>query len=826
MQLRRVSSVSVRWGAAVLVMLPLWLLVGPTQQASADHTPFDRPLFIAPEIVVEAGDRVQLVADEAQVQVLDGGPTEMWLYNGTFPGPTIRQIASATGPAPVTVNLRNALEGKGPLTLHHHGNHSTPTNDGRSHNDIYVPDALIPQGADRDYVFEAWEDGATERGATQWYHDHLHGATTRNVAMGLAGMYIIEDPNDPAGLPSGRYEIPLMLTSAQFDADNQIMVPDIGGFLQVGDHDLVNGVPQPYFDAEPTLYRFRTLNAAAAKYYGLELWTGPDGTGTRIPIIVLGTEAGLMEAPLPTTANLLMGPAERLDLVFDLTGREGETVYLRTRDPNPIDGIPIATGDLMELRVGDTVTGAPGAVPATLRTDWPDLALQPIVAERTITFDRPTTGPNAGRWSVGNEVFDEERFLAEVELGTTEKWIFRNTTNVPHVVHIHDVDQHLVRRVNAAGAEVPAAPWEVHKESWLLPPQSSFEILIRFTDHLGPYLFHCHVLEHEDNGMMSQFLVVEETTTTTAPETTTTTAAPETTTTTAAPETTTTTAPETTTTTTTTTHETTPTTVAPALTTTTGVFTTTSTLPATTSTTVVGGAVDDDPFSDDDGSVFEGDIEKLAAAGITRGCNPPDNDRFCPELPVNRGQMAAFLGRALGLTDSGRRDFVDDDDSGFEVEIERLAHAGITLGCNPPTNDRFCPDDPVTRGQMAAFLRRALEDRLGAGLPAEFVDDGDSPFEGDIEWLASTGVTRGCNPPANDRFCPDDPVTRGQMAAFLVRALNLGGSVEQSRPVNAPPVGQPSLVFMDMLSYMQVTLQPRAATPGEYLGGLDLFCRF
>ena len=101
-------------------------------------------------------------------------------------------------------------------------------------------------------------------------------------------------------------------------------------------------------------------------------------------------------------------------------------------------------------------------------------------------------------------------------------------------------------------------------------------------------------------------------------------------------------------------------------------------------------------------------LEKLAAAGITRGCNPPTNDRFCPNDPVTRGQMAAFLTRALELLAATGIDFTDDDGSIFEDAIERLAAAGITRGCNPPANDRFCPDQPVTRGQMAAFLRRAL----------------------------------------------------------------------------------------------------------------------
>jgi hypothetical protein len=144
---------------------------------------------------------------------------------------------------------------------------------------------------------------------------------------------------------------------------------------------------------------------------------------------------------------------------------------------------------------------------------------------------------------------------------------------------------------------------------------------------------------------------------------------------------------------------------------------------------------------------------------------------FCPHDPVTRGQMAAFLVRALNLTDDGGGNtFVDDDGSIFENDIAKLAAAGITKGCNPPLNDMFCPNDNVTRGQMAAFLVRALvyTDDGGGDL---FVDDDGSIFESDIDKLATAGVTRGCNPPVNDRFCPTSNVTRGQMAAFLHRAL-------------------------------------------------------
>ncbi|MFS8494914.1 MAG: S-layer homology domain-containing protein, partial [Actinomycetes bacterium] len=160
-------------------------------------------------------------------------------------------------------------------------------------------------------------------------------------------------------------------------------------------------------------------------------------------------------------------------------------------------------------------------------------------------------------------------------------------------------------------------------------------------------------------------------------------------------------------------------------------------------------------------------VSWLADQGITRGCNPPRNDRFCPDQPVTRGQMAAFLVRALRLP-KGDVVFADTKGHLFEADIAALAAAGITRGCNPPRNDRFCPDDVVTRGQMAAFLVRAL--RLPAG-DATFSDTSGHVFEADIAALASAGITRGCNPPANDRFCPDEPATRGQMAAFLFRAI-------------------------------------------------------
>ena len=208
-------------------------------------------------------------------------------------------------------------------------------------------------------------------------------------------------------------------------------------------------------------------------------------------------------------------------------------------------------------------------------------------------------------------------------------------------------------------------------------------------------------------------------------------------------------------------------------------------------------------FIDDNGNVHEGFIEAIAAEGITRGCNPPLNDRYCPGSFVGRGQMAAFLVRALSLSDDGGRDwFTDDDGSTFEADINKLAAAGITAGCNPPANDRFCPDGNVNRGQMAAFLVRAYK-YTDPGKGDWFTDDDGNTFEGDIDRLATAGITLGCNPPANDRYCPDDFVRRDQMASFLGRA---GGLTPMIPPPPATP--QVETVVSGLASPLFVTSPP------------------
>ncbi|MGA7098354.1 MAG: S-layer homology domain-containing protein, partial [Acidimicrobiia bacterium] len=237
------------------------------------------------------------------------------------------------------------------------------------------------------------------------------------------------------------------------------------------------------------------------------------------------------------------------------------------------------------------------------------------------------------------------------------------------------------------------------------------------------------------------------------------------------PPTTTTSSTVSTSTTTTTQPPTTTTTTQPTTTTTTQPpTTTTTTQPATTTTTTLP-PPPDGQFIDTAGSVFSASIQWLADQGITQGCNPPANTKYCPNDYVTRGQMAAFIVRAKGYSHIAADYFIDDNNNVFEGAINKLRTAGVTQGCNPPTNNHYCPDQYVTRGQMAAFLVRAFN-YTNPGVVDYFNDDNNSVFEAAINKLRTAGVTQGCNPPTNNHYCPNDNVTRGQMASFLKRAIS------------------------------------------------------
>ena len=175
------------------------------------------------------------------------------------------------------------------------------------------------------------------------------------------------------------------------------------------------------------------------------------------------------------------------------------------------------------------------------------------------------------------------------------------------------------------------------------------------------------------------------------------------------------------------------------------------------------------PFVDIDDSVHRTSIDLIAIAGITRGCGAPGDGKFCPDAPVTRAQMATFLTRTLNLPAADRDYFTDDDANTHQDNINRLAAAGISQGCGEATNNHYCPDQPVTRAQMATFLTRTLN--LPAADRDYFTDDDANTHQDNINRLAAAGISQGCGEATNNHYCPDQPVTRAQMATFLARVL-------------------------------------------------------
>jgi FtsP/CotA-like multicopper oxidase with cupredoxin domain len=230
--------------------------------------------------------------------------------------------------------------------------------------------------------------------------------------MGLAGLYIIDDPADPQTLPSGQFDVPLAIADRQFDANNQIpyTFDPVGA---IGDKILVNGVYQPYLDVGDRKYRFRILDASNARQYDLVLSNGD-------PVVQIGTDSGLLPAPVTRTLPMRIGGGERLDVVVDFAGKLGQEIFLRDNRSGT---------NLLKFRVTLDLTDD-STVPATLRA-LPDIG-EPTVT-RTWNFDR-----TAGHWTVNGLRFDANRIDA-AQLGTTEKWIFHYGTGVAPI-HLHDVD--------------------------------------------------------------------------------------------------------------------------------------------------------------------------------------------------------------------------------------------------------------------------------------------------------------------------------------------------------------------------------------------------
>ncbi len=479
---------------------------------------------------VLTGPDIHIPIKEARVQVLPGRKTKMWTYDGTFPGPTIRRPSGS----PTRVTFHHGLPRKaGELTVHLHGGHNQSRFDGQpggltaSHKLSFyckIPqdlsakasgnDLLIGPGHSKTYVYDLIEDNAPERAAFQWYHDHRLDHTGRNVWMGLAGMFILEDDFEATqglGFPSGSEDIPLLIADRSLNDRHQLTNP----FKQhlrppndgvKGKYMLVNGVWRPHANVAARRYRLRLLNASNFRAYNFAVSDG-------VPMVQIATESGLMPEAVKRSA-VLLAPAERAEVIVDFTGFAGKSVLLRSvkrTDGVHAPGTTPFVGSLMQFHVG-------AAEPDSTRMPNDGDPLRPLPGWTSSLPPGPTPNPNktwtisigGGRltptWLINGKTFNPARVEHQATLGTTEIWKIHNKTSMAHVFHIHSTDWYLISRNGS-----PPPPWEdCLKESFFMKPNETIYVAGHFSDSFatGKYVVHCHMLDHEDHGLMSQFEIV------------------------------------------------------------------------------------------------------------------------------------------------------------------------------------------------------------------------------------------------------------------------------------------------------------------------------
>lgn len=408
--------------------------------------------------------RGELVASRgAAIELGDGRVAGAWGYNDEVPGPTIRVRRGDT----VDIGFCNELAQE--TTVHWHGMIVPSEMDGHPTNPVAPGSAVVYRYAVR------------QRAGMSWYHPHPHRHAGEQIFRGLAGALIVEDGEEDAlGLPSGAYELPLILRDARVDRSGALRYASDPTSPR-GDFPVVNGVPYPRHDVERTVYRLRILNGSNARVFRLALDNGAAMT-------LIGNDGGLLEAP-EEASRVELGPAERADLLVDFrTCAPGERVALQC----------LRSGwDLLEFVVADTPVVDRSPLPPRLSVIEP-LSLAQVRGERTFVFE--------GHSKINGKRYDPDRIDFRVPFGQVERWTFRAAGSAPHPVHVHGTHFQVVSRSGGRGR---VFPWERGwKDTVLLLDGETVDVLVRFADYRGLYLIHCHRLEHEDGGMMLNFEVV------------------------------------------------------------------------------------------------------------------------------------------------------------------------------------------------------------------------------------------------------------------------------------------------------------------------------
>ncbi|QZY28993.1 multicopper oxidase family protein [Nocardioides coralli] len=452
-----------------------WFTVPVDTAGSVD---FRRPLAVPPlvESSVVGGERVFDLRLQEGTSDFGRGSTPTWGVNGDYLGPTLRAHRGER----VRVRVHNDLPEDS--SLHWHGMHLPAQMDGGPHQPVRTGATWEPH----------WR--IDQPAATLWYHPHPHGATARHVYRGVAGMFILDDPESlRLGLPQeyGVDDVPVILQDKQLDDDGSLD-EDPSVFQSAGltgDTVVVNGTVGPYLDVTTELVRLRVVNASNARPYALAL---DDGSSFEM----VAGDGGLLEAPV-TLTRLQLSVGERAEIVVAL--EPGERRVLRSGPSDTRDRMAggIDRLDLLQLRAADRLTPS-RPLPRRLVTQP---TLDEADATRTRTFE-------LSGFSINGLSMDMGRVDHRSVVGDTEIWEVTNLDGGSHNFHVHDVQF----RVLDVDGEPPPPELSGRKDTIWVRPQETVRIVLRFEDYTStrwPYMFHCHTLRHEDLGMMGQFLVTE-----------------------------------------------------------------------------------------------------------------------------------------------------------------------------------------------------------------------------------------------------------------------------------------------------------------------------
>lgn len=436
-------------------------------------------------------------------------PTTLWGYQGMCPGPTLEAMRGE----PFLVEWVNALPSRHLLPVDHtihgaekhhaevravahvHGARVSADSDG-------WPEDAYPPGRSLLYRYPNAQDAAT-----LWYHDHAMGITRLNIYAGLFGAYLLRDPEERAlGLPAGAQELPLILCDRLIARDGQLYYPvsDDPAAPWVseayGNATLCNGKLYPYAEVEPCRYRLRLINAANARHFELSL-------SNRRPFLQIGSDQGLLHAPLERM-RVELYPGERADVLVDFSGLDGQSVDLRQ------PGEPI-----LQFRVRARRRDAAAAsVPSTLH-ELPRLDPATAVRERILTVgEMDDVNGNAMMMTLGGHHWSDP-ITEDPMQDSVEIWSLVNLTGDAHPIHLHLVRFQIIERrpfdlfawnerkeLKYTGPGQAPAPHEAGwKDTVRADPDMVTRIIMRFEGEPGRYVWHCHLLEHEDNEMMRPF---------------------------------------------------------------------------------------------------------------------------------------------------------------------------------------------------------------------------------------------------------------------------------------------------------------------------------